>query len=394
MSKKKIKKPYGENTNLVHAGRNPEEYFGVVNPPVVRTSTILYPSLEAYENPDHKFRYAPYGTPLTDKFTTAMAELEGGFAGIATPCGLSAVTTTLLAVLKAGDHLLVSDVLYPPAHDFCSEYLTRFGVEVEFYNPLIGKGIEKLIRKNTKLIYMESPGSATFEVMDVPAIVVVAKKKNITTMLDNSWSGGMLYKPLAQGVNVAVQSATKYVGGHSDLTLGVIVTDSEKNFKIIKTTAKALGVCPGSEELYLALRGLRTMKLRLRQHAENALKVAKWLEKRKEIQRVYHPALPGDPGHKIWKRDFAGANGLLSILLQPSSKAAVRSFVDSLTLFPIGSSWGGYESLLQPQYLKSMRVALPWTEKGMLLRLHVGLEDPEDLIADLEQALDKFRAAS
>ena len=299
MSKKKAPKDLGENTKLVHAGRDPEAYYGVVNPPIVRTSTILYPSLAAYEDPDHKYRYAPYGTPLSDKFPTAMAELEGGFDGIATPCGLSAITTTLLSFLKAGDHLLVSDILYQPAHDFCKTHLPRFGIEVQFFNPLIGKGIEKLVQKNTTLIYMESPGSATFEITDVPAITTVAKKHGITTMLDNSWSGGMLYKPLAQGVNIAVQSATKYVGGHSDITLGVIVTDTAKNYKIVKTTAKALGVCPGSEELYLALRGLRTMKLRLQQNAANALVIAKWLEKRKEVQRVYHAALSSDSGSAI-----------------------------------------------------------------------------------------------
>lgn len=391
MSKKK--KPYRADTKLVHSGRAPEDYYGVVNPPVVHTSTILYPSLAAYENPDHVFRYAPYGTPLSRHFTNAMAELEGGFDAVATPCGLSAVTTTLFALLKSGDHLLASDALYPPSRDFMRNVLPRMGVQVTFYDPLIGSGIAKLIQKNTKVIYMESPGSATFEIMDVKAITKVAKKNKIASVLDNSWSGGMVFKPIEHGVNYAVQSATKYVGGHSDLTLGVIVADTKENFKIIKNMAKGLGVCPGSDELYLALRGLRTIKIRMRQNEENALKVAKFLQGRKEVSKVYHPALPKDANHKMWKRDFSGGNGLISLLLKPSSKAAVRAFVDSLELFPVGSSWGGYESLLQPQYLKNYREAKPWTKEGFLLRLHVGLEDPADLIADLEQAFVKFSAS-
>jgi cystathionine beta-lyase len=231
---------------------------------------------------------------------------------------------------------------------------------------------------------MESPGSATYEIIDVPAVTKLARQKNIVTILDNSWSGGILYKPLKYGVDIAVQSATKYIGGHSDLMLGVAVAANEKIFKTLKNTANNFGVCAGADELYLALRGLRTVKLRFRQQAENALKVAQWLQKQPEVQKIFYPALPDDPNYKLWKRDFSGANSLLSILLKPAPEKTVATFVDSLKLFPLANSWGGYESLLQPQDIK--RAAKPWTEKGELLRLHVGLEDPDDLIADLEQA--------
>lgn len=381
-------------TRLIHLGRAPEEYFGIVNPPVSRTSTILYPSLDAYEDKDWKYRYARMGNPLSDKFECAMAEIENGHAAISTPSGLTAITTTLLAFLKSGDHLLVTDSLYPPARNFCDNVLTRFGVAVEYYDPLIGAGISGLIRDNTAVIYMESPGSATFEVQDVPAIVKEAVARGIITIADNSWSAGLLFRPLDHGADVSVQSCTKYVGGHSDVNLGVSVARTPDLYKRLKKTALDLGVCAGADDLYLALRGLRTLKLRLRQCGENAMTVARWLKGRSEVQKIYFPALEDDPNHALWQRDFSGTNGLLSILLPPAPKAAVRAFVEGLELFPLGSSWGGYESLLQPQYLKTCRTAVPWKEDGALLRLQIGLEDPQDLIDDLEQAFAKFEAAS
>lgn len=391
---KKNNKNIRLQTRLIHLGRAPEEYFGVVNPPISRTSTILMPSLEAYEDKDWKYRYARMGNPLSDKFERAMAEIENGHGAISTPSGLTAITTSLLAFLKSGDHLLVADSLYQPTRSFCDNLLSRMGVETEYYDPMIGAGIAGLIRDNTAVIYIESPGSATFDVQDVPAIAAAAKARNVITIADNSWSAGLLFRPLEHGVDISVQSCTKYVGGHSDVNLGAAVARTLELYERLKKTALDLGVCAGAEDMYLALRGLRTLSLRLRQCGENAITVVQWLKGRPEVQRVYFPALANSPGHDIWKRDFSGTNGLLSILLRPAPKAAVHAFVDSLELFPVGSSWGGYESLLQPQYLKTCRAAVPWTEDGALLRLQVGLEDPQDLIEDLGQAFAKFEAAS
>ena len=266
------------------------------------------------------------------------------------------------------------------------------GVETEYYDPMIGAGIEDLIRENTRMIYMESPGSATFEVQDIPAITKVAKARGVMTVTDNTWSAGMLSKPLALGSDISLQSATKYIGGHSDINLGVSVAGSEAHYKRLKQTAVDLGICAGPEDMYLALRGLRTLKVRMKQNAQNALRVIEWLKGRDEVEKIYHPSLEDHAGHEIWTRDFNGANGLLSIRLRPSSKEAVHAFVDALDMFPIGSSWGGYESLLQPQYLSKCRTAVPWEHEGGMLRLQIGLEDPEDLIADLEQAFAKFKS--
>lgn len=392
MAKKSRKtKKYRESTELVHTGRDHAEYFGILNPPVVRASSIVFPDLESYSDRSHvKHWYGRTGTPLSDKFEEAMTMLEGGYNAVAAPSGLSAILTAVLAFAQAGDHMLVSDALYGSARKMFDALMPRFGITVEYYNPLIGAGIAKKIRKNTAIIYMESPGSATFEIMDVRTIAAIARKHRITSILDNSWATGLLFKPFTHGVDVSVVSATKYVSGHSDLMLGVAVAGSKAAYDTVKKTALNLGVCAGSEELYLALRGLRTMKVRLKQHAENALIVAKWLQKHPKVQRVYYPALPSDPNHKAWKKDFKGANGLMSILLKPAPKKKVAAFVDALELFPVAASWGGYESLLQPQYLKDQRTVPQWTEDGALLRLHIGLEDPEDLIADLAQGLRRL----
>lgn len=387
------KKDHKENTKLAHIGLAPDEYFGIVNPPIARASTILYPSLSAYENPNHQYRYGRMGNPLAEKFETALAEIENGFNAVTTASGLSAITLALTSVLKAGDHALIVDTLYPPARDFCNEVLARFGVEIEYYDPHIGAKIDTLIKENTALIYLESPGSGTFEVQDIPAITKVAKKKGVKTIIDNTWSAGILFKPLDHGVDYSLQSATKYIGGHSDINMGVVVARDEDTYKPLKRTALNRGDCASAEDLYLGLRGLRTITLRLKQNAENALKVATWLKKQKDIADVLYPALKHSPDHKLWKRDFSGANGVLSIILKPSPKKAVRAFVDALELFPIGSSWGGYESLLQPQYLNKYRTATKRPEgEGAILRLQIGLEDPDDLIADLEQGLKKFNA--
>jgi cystathionine beta-lyase len=374
------------STRLMHAGRKPEDYFGVVNPPICRTSTILYEDLAAYIDPNTKYRYGRVNNPLSQGFEEAAAELEGGYHAITAPSGLSAITTTLMAFLEAGDHLLIVDSCYPPTRFFANKNLRSFGVDVEYYDPLIGADIADLIRDNTKAIYLESPGSATFEVQDVPAIVNVAKEHGVLTIMDNTYSAGFLFRPIEHGVNISVQSAAKYMGGHSDVNLGVAVTDTEDYYRTLKSCAVNLGICAGAEDLYLAMRGLRTIEMRMDHAQKNMMPVLKWFQGRNEVQCIYCPVLPENGGHDIWARDYSGANGLLSVLFKPDYDFdSVAKFIDALELFPVGSSWGGYESLIQPQNMDLYRSH--WKEKGVFLRFQIGNEDPDDLIADLEQGI-------
>lgn len=373
-------------TRLMHAGRKPEDYFGVVNPPICRTSTILYQDLAAYLDPNTKYRYGRVNNPLSQSFEEAAAELEGGYHAITASSGLAAITTTLMAFLQAGDHILIVDSCYPPTRFFANKNLRSFGVDVEYYDPLIGAGIVDLIRDNTKAIYLESPGSGTFEVQDIPAIVKAAKERDILTIMDNTYSAGVLFRPIEYGVNISVQSAAKYMGGHSDVNLGVAVADTEDHYRTLKSCAVNLGVCGGAEDMYLAMRGLRTIEMRMDHAQKNMLPVLKWFQGRDEVQRIYCPVLPENGGHDIWARDYKGANGLLSVLFKPDYDFdSVAKFIDALELFPVGSSWGGYESLIQPQNMDLYRSH--WDEEGVFLRFQVGNEDPDDLIADLEQGI-------
>jgi len=370
----------------MHAGRKPEDYFGVVNPPICRTSTILYEDLAAYLDPNTKYRYGRVNNPLSQGFEEAAAELEGGYHSITASSGLAAITTTLMAFLQAGDHILIVDSCYPPTRFFANKNLRSFGVDVEYYDPLIGAGIADLIRENTKVIYLESPGSGTFEVQDVPAIVQVAKQRDILTIMDNTYSAGVLFRPIEHGVNISVQSAAKYMGGHSDVNLGVAVADTEDHYRTLKSCAVNLGVCAGAEDLYLAMRGLRTIEMRMDHAQKNMMPVLKWFQGRDEVQRLYCPVLPENGGHDIWARDYSGANGLLSVLFKSEYDFdSVAKFIDALELFPVGSSWGGYESLIQPQNMDLYRSH--WEEDGVFLRFQIGNEDPDDLIADLEQGI-------
>mgnify|MGYP003631541920 CR=1 FL=1 len=379
-----------KNTRLMHAGRKPEEYFGVVNPPICRTSTILYDNLAAYLDPNTKYRYGRVNNPLSQSFEEAVAELEGGFHAISTSCGLSAITTTLMAFLKAGDHVLIVDSCYPPTRFFANKQLHSFGVHVEYYDPMVGAGIKDLIRDNTRAIYLESPGSATFDVQDVPAIVKVARAHDILTIMDNTYAAGVLFRPLDHGVNISVQSAAKYLGGHSDVNLGFAVTDNEDRYKTLKACAVNLGVCAGADDLYLALRGLRTLQMRLDYAEQNMRPVLDWFSGREEVQKLYCPALDDARGHDIWKRDFKGVNGLFSVLFKPDyTFESVARFIDSLELFPVGSSWGGYESLIQPQNMDLYRSE--WTEDGVFLRFQIGNEDAQDLIEDLERGIQHLK---
>lgn len=384
-----------KDTKIVASGRKPEENSGIVNPPVYHASTVLFPTVEALQQairkPFEGVYYGRIGTPTSFAFEEAIAELEGGHRAVSVSSGLAAITVALLATLKAGDHLLMVDTAYNPTRKFC-EILTTLGVETTFYDPLIGAGIAGLIRPETKVIYLESPGSLTFEIQDVPAIVAAARERGVLTMIDNTWATPLYFQPFRHGVDVVIHAATKYIAGHSDAMLGVIVAKNEKIFYAVKTMAVALGNSAGADELYLGLRGLRTLSVRLARHYETGLKLARWLEKRPEVARVIHPALPTDPNHALWKRDFTGANGLFAMVLKPVRKEAVAAMLDGMKHFGMGFSWGGFESLILPVEVWISRTATKWPETGPYIRLHAGLEDPDDLLADLESGFERLNA--
>ncbi|GMV63344.1 MAG: cystathionine gamma-synthase [Parvibaculum sp.] len=386
MAKKK------QDTVIVTAGRDPEANFGIVNPPVYHASTVLYPTIEAVKARAQPVTYGRRGTPTTFALQDAIAELEGGYKTALTSSGLSAVTTALLAFLKTGDHLLMVDSVYQPSRHFCDTVLVRYGVNVEYYDPLIGGGIERLIRPETKVIFAESPGSVTFEVQDIPAIAEAAHRSGITVMLDNTWASPLYFKSFEHGVDVSIQAVTKYLCGHSDVMMGSITT-TEAAWKNLLDTHGAIGQCVAPDDVYLVLRGIRTLSTRLERHMKSGIALAQWLAKRPEVKRVLHPALPDDPGHKIWERDFTGACGLFSVELEPYSEKALAAFLDGLELFGMGYSWGGFESLVIPQYPKKMRTATEWNAEGQILRFHVGLEDIGDLVADLEAGFARLQAA-
>jgi cystathionine beta-lyase len=382
-------------TMLVHAGRDPFANHGVVNPPVYHASTIVFPTLADLEAADRTpfdgTRYGRRGTPTTFALEEAVAALEGGYRSIAVPSGLSAITTTLLAFLKQGDHLLMVDTVYAPTRRFCDRVLTGFGIEVTYYDPLADIG--PLIRSNTRVVFAESPGSLTYEVQDIPAVAATARAAGAVSVIDNTWSAGLFFKPLEHGFDVSIQAATKYIVGHSDVMLGVITT-TEEAFLCVKRASALLGVAVGPDDCYLGLRGLRTLAPRLARHQATALKIAEWLQGRPEVKAVLYPALPTFPGHAIWKRDFTGANGLVSVVLHEGSRRALAAMLDSLTLFAMGYSWGGFESLIIPFDPKQSRTATAWMEQGPCLRLHCGLESPDDLIGDLELGFARLHSAN
>lgn len=380
-------------TELVIAGRDPERFDGFVNTPIVRGSTVLSPTVADLEGHTGRYSYGRRGNPTVEGLEQALTALEGGAGVVVTPSGLSAVGIALLSVVKAGDHLLVVDTAYQPTRRICNEQLKRFGIETTYYDPLVGAGIESLIRPNTRAIFLESPGSQSFEIQDVPAIVDVARARGIVTLMDNTWATPLFFRPHDFGVDVSIQAGTKYISGHSDINIGT-VSASAAVWEQVKLTHGDFGITVAPEDAYLAARGLRTMALRLSRHQQSALTVAQWLAGRPEVLRVLHPALPDATGHALWKRDFKGSSGLFSIILKPVPKAAVAAFLDNLALFGLGYSWGGFESLAIPFDCSSYRSATAWEPGGPGVRLHIGLEDTGDLIADLEQGLAHLRAAS
>jgi cystathionine beta-lyase len=388
------KAPRKDRTILTHAGNDPEGNFGVVNPPIYRASTILYPTLrdmrERSQKPYDTVYYGRYGTPTTFAFEAAVAELEGAERAVALPSGLAACTGALLSFLKSGDHLLMVDSVYEPTRGFCDRQLSRFGISTTYYDPLIGADIAKLIQPNTKVVYLESPGSHTFEIQDAPAIAAAARARGCISMIDNTWATPLYFKPFEFGIDLSIHAATKYIAGHSDLMMGVI-TMRDEHYKQVKTQVHGLGMAVSPEDCWLALRGLRTLNVRLAQHQQAGLALARWLQGRPEVERVLHPGLPDHPGHKLWQRDFKGASGLFSIILKPFDDDRVAAMLDGLTIFGKGFSWGGYESLLIPSHLNAARTVKPWQVGGPTLRVHAGLEDPDDLIADLDAGFARLR---
>jgi len=387
-----------KDTLLVSAGRDPAANFGFVNPPVYHASTVVFPTVAALEKSREDLfvgiTYAMRGTPTTFALEEAVAALEGGLKTIAVCSGLAAITVPLLAFLEAGDHLLMTDNAYYPTRQFCDSTLKRHGVETTYYDPLVGAGLADLIRPNTRVVFTESPGSMTFEVQDIPAIVAAAHAADVLVMMDNTWASPLYFRPLERGVDISIQAGTKYIGGHADLMIGFATVADDAHFRAVKGTTMELGVCVAPDDCYLALRGLRTMGLRLSQHHQSGLRIARWMAERPEVARVMHPALPDDPGHGIWRRDFAGACGLFGGVLRESPRVATDAFFDTLELFGLGYSWGGYESLIVPTDPARFRTATEWREPGRAFRVHVGLEDPVDLIADLEQGFAAMAAAS
>lgn len=379
-----------ENTILTHAGSKPDEYHGAVSVPVHRMSTIVFKTYAEFEKvPNVPFYYGRAGTPTSAAFEEAVAGIEGAFKSVATCSGLSAIVTALIAFAGAGDHILMTDNCYGPSRKSCEEILRKFGVDVEYYPPMIGADIEKLFRPNTKLVFMEAPGSLTFEVQDIGAITSAAKKAGIKTAIDNSWATPLFFKPLEFGIDVSVMSATKYISGHSDVMLGV-VSAMEESYPAIRRAAQMLGLIGGSEELYLATRGLRTLHVRLPHHQKSALDIAHWLEKQPQVKRVLHPALYSCPGHENWKKYFKGSSGTFGIILHETNREKIARMLDGMRIFRMRFSWGGFESLLFPEQPKPIRTAEKWTEEGFSLRLHIGLEDVEDLRNDLEDGLKRL----
>lgn len=383
------------NTKLTTLGRNPHKHQGVVNPPVYHASTILFPDYEAYKNSRKDgyihASYARYGTESILAFASALADIEGAAGAFLTSTGMSALATALFAVLGSGDHILVTDSVYDPTRKLCENELKRMGVETTYFDPMIGADIEKLFKPNTKVVFLECPGSLTFEIQDIPAISAAAHKHNIVVMIDNTWAAPILNNPFALGVDISVYSATKYISGHSDLMMGVISANA-KWLPVIEKTYKNIGPCPGPDDVYLAQRGLRTLSTRMRQHELAGLEIAKWLKTVPEVKKVFHPALPDCPGHEIWKRDFTGSNGLFGFLIKPCSEKAIAAFVDDLDHFGMGYSWGGYESLILRLWLDNIRSTTKY-EEGIYFRIHIGLEDVADLKHDLEEGFKRMRAA-
>ena len=381
-------------TDVAHLGRTPAEHLGAVNTPIYRATTILFDTLadlEAAERGEYPgVTYGLHGLPTVTDLQAAISTLEGGHASLAVASGLAAITLAIIGTVNSGDHVLVTDAVYGPTRRFCDNQLKRFGIEVSYYDPLAGAAIERDFRPNTRLVFAESPGSLTFEVQDIPAIARVAHAKGALVMLDNTWATPLGFAPFAHGVNIAVHAGTKYIGGHSDVLVGVIDCN-EATYSRLHRLWTDMGVTLSSDDAFLALRGLRTLAVRLERHTQSALRIAQWLRERPEVAEVIYPALPGSRGHEMWKRDFTGACGLFGVALKPVPKASIAAMLDGMRLFRMGWSWGGFESLIIPANVERAKRTFKWQVEGPYLRLHVGLESADDLIADLADGLARLR---
>jgi len=383
---------YRKATEVLHLGRDPRRFLGAVNTPIFRATTILFPKAEDLEQAMRgeypHLHYGLHGLPTVVDLQNAIAALEGGHAALAVPSGLTAATFPLLALAKAGDHVLVTDVVYGPTRRFCENHLRRIGVDVSYYDPLAGAAIEREFRPNTRLVFTESPGSLTFEVQDIPAIAAAAHARGARVILDNTWATPLGFRAFDHGVDVSVHAVTKYIGGHSDVLLGVIVANAETHSALHRLWTD-MGIAASTDDCFLGLRGLRTLAVRMARHQENAMTIAAWLRRRPEVAEVLYPALAGARGHELWKRDFTAASGLFGVILRPVARERVNAMLNSFELFGMGWSWGGFESLIIPTFPERTRTVTRWEAAGPCLRLAVGLDDPHDLIADLERG---FRA--
>ena len=392
-----------EATRIVHAGRDPKEQGWMVNPPIYQSSTIVFPTLKdliyaerGYSNNDlvepYELKYGRYGTQTNFALEKAIAEIDGGYNSFVTSSGAAAINTALVAFLKQGDHMLLVDNVYSPTRSFADKFLKKLGIETTYYDPKIGEDIKKLIKKNTKVIFLESPGSLSFEIQDVPAICKVAKKMGVVTIVDNSWASGIYFKPLEHGVDVVVTALTKYINGHSDTMMGAI-TVQEKHFRVMYEAFRYMAVTAAPFSSYMVQRGMRTTKIRMDHCFKSALELAQWLEARPEVEKVLYPALESDENHKLWKRDFTGAAGLFTIILDRKySNESLARMVDKLHYYAMGYSWGGYESLILPIDPSGVRSITKWAYSNKTcLRINVGLEDIQDLKDDLEAGFKRLR---
>lgn len=387
-----------KETQIVSVGRDKKWSKGVVNPPVFRASTMLFETMEemafaSKNRANGEMFYGRRGGPTHFAFQAAIAELEGGAGCALYPSGSAAISGSLLSFLKAGDHLLMVDTVYEPTRALCDGLLAGFGIETSYYDPLVGEAIADLIQPNTKVLFLESPGSITMEIQDVPTLSRIAHQHDLVVMLDNTWASPINSSPFDMGVDISIQAATKYIVGHSDVMMGT-ATANQLHWEQLRENSYQMGLCTSPDDVYLASRGLRTLGVRMAQHEKNGLKVAQWLANRPEVDHMRHPAFATCPGHQFFERDFSASNGLFSFVLKEGNKKSLTAFVENMKYFKMGFSWGGYESLiLSVSGIDKLRTATKWDSSKPLIRLHVGLENPDDLIADLEAGFARFNTA-